>query len=279
MFLEPVSTEIVWQIPQEVDLKQLLKNHFEQAFRVIPENSMFQNAVFESIGDIRRCLSGVPYPFYNGIVGQPQVENWDDFIQEQLRFFKDAETPFAWFLDDDFSPEFKQKLLEYGFIYVGMHRGVIGKLDKNLSIPELPGDCTLELVNDESAMEEFHSLITEIFSDSKRHLKDILWKATKNQSYPMFHWLARKQGKAVSAISTVVSGDVVSFWNGATLPEVRRLGLSTALRCFALKDALSRGCYYGASFLSSEGMAYGICKKLGYETKWTYHIYVAPKSE
>lgn len=68
----------------------------------------------------------------------------------------------------------------------------------------------------------------------------------------------------------------MSFWNGASLPEIRRQGLSTALRYFALRDAISKGCCFGASYLMSDGLAFGICSKLGYQTKWRFNAFLAP---
>ena len=95
----------------------------------------------------------------------------------------------------------------------------------------------------------------------------------------MYHWVARKNGQMVSAVSTLIEGDTASFWNGASLPTVRKQGLSTALRQLALQHAVSKGCRMGTSYLMAEGLALGICTKLGYETKWRFNAFLAPKME
>ncbi len=278
MFTEPVSTEIICQVSNE-DQRQILQEHFNLLYLMLTENHFVPNAAFETIKGVRRCLSGIPVPYHNAVFGCPENTNWDECIDEQLSFFNEAKMPFVWYLNEEVSPEFKQKLLAHGFQDGGIFRGVIGALDKPIPSPEIPDDCVLELVQDEAAMEEFNELVCATFGidgESRGMYKTVLWNATKTTDSTMFHWIARKQGKAVSALSTLIEGDVVSFWNGASIPEIRRQGLSTALRCLALKDATSRGCRLGVSYLMAEGLAFGICSKLGYQTKWRFNVFVSP---
>ena len=42
-----------------------------------------------------------------------------------------------------------------------------------------------------------------------------------------------------------------------------------------IKDAVSLGCHKGASYLMSAGLAYGICEKLGFETKWRFNVFLS----
>ncbi len=92
----------------------------------------------------------------------------------------------------------------------------------------------------------------------------------------MFHWAVRKNDKIVSTLSSVIEKDIVSFWNGATLPEARHQGLMTALACFALQDAISKKCRIGASYLLPERSAFSICNKLGGQTKWRFSAFLSP---
>ncbi len=277
MFIGPVSTEIVYQIPNE-DERQVLQEHFNLFYIILSENPLVPEAAFKTINGIQRCLSGIPAPYHNAVLGCPK-NNWDKCIDEQLNYFHTAKLPFVWYVDEDSSPDFKQRLLDHGFQDGGIFRGVIGFLDKPIPIPEIPDDCALELVKDEAGMEEFNDLVCTVFAiagESKDLYKKVMWSATKNEHHAMFHWIARKQGKAVSAVSTMIEGEMVSFWNGASLPEIRQQGLNTALRRFALKDAMSKGCHVGSSYLMSEGMAFGICSKLGYQTKWRFNTFLSP---
>jgi hypothetical protein len=281
MFTEPVSTEIVCQVACQ-DQRQLLQKHFSTMFRVYSEARLVPSAAFETDNGMERFLSGVASPFFNGVIGCPLANDWDKRIDEQLAYFNKANVPFVWYLDEESSPEFKQKLIERGFQDGGIFRGVIGSLDKPIPNPEVSDDYILESVQDEATMDEFNELVCSTFGVqgvNKELYKKILWNGTKSKQRPMFHWIARKQGKIVSALTTFIEGDMVSFWNGASLPEVRCQGVSTALRRFALQAAVSRGCRIGASYLMSEGMALGICSKLGYEPKWRFNVFFSPSAQ
>jgi hypothetical protein len=261
--------------------RRILQQHFALFYRILAGSRLVPNASFERIGDIQRCLSGIPSPYYNGILGLPQSD-WNACIDEQFNYFNKAKLPFTWYLDEGASLEFKTHLINRGFQDIGVFRGVIGALNKPIPSPEVPQGYTLELVKDAAALDEFNDLLCTSFGFhgvTKEFVKIVLESATKNPQYPMFHWLARKQGKVVAILSTLIEGEIVSFWNGASLPEVRRQGLSTALRHLALRDAMTQGCRLGISYLMTEGMALGICNKLGYQTKWKFNVFVAPENE
>lgn len=279
MPIEPISTENACKI-DEKDQCQMLKEHFLLMYKIIADYRLTPDATFEKVkGHIQRCLSGVPFAFNNAVFGSPKDIDWDACIKDQIRYFNEAKMPWVWCLDENVSNEFKQKLMEHGFKDDGVFRGVIGSLDKPIPTPVVPEDCTIQLVEEEAAMDEFNDLVCTIFSmndQCKDAYRKILWEATKNPEHPMFHWIARKNGKAISAVSTLIENEMVSFWNGASLPEIRHQGISTALRQLALKHAISKGCRFGSSYLMSEGLAFGICSKLGYQTKWRFNVFTAP---
>jgi GNAT superfamily N-acetyltransferase len=66
------------------------------------------------------------------------------------------------------------------------------------------------------------------------------------------------------------------FYNGATQPDNRGQGLNSALRRFSLRHAQARGCQIGLSYLSPKGMAFSLCRELGYQPKWFYRVFLAP---
>jgi GNAT superfamily N-acetyltransferase len=136
-----------------------------------------------------------------------------------------------------------------------------------------------ELVQDEETMAEFNELLCLTFrvaeQDKSTH-QSFLWRVTQTTPPLMHHWIVRKETQVVSTLTTLIEGDLVSFWNGATLPEERKKGLSTVLRHFALKNARAHGCTLSASYLMSGGMALGICTKLGFQSKWRFQAFLSP---
>jgi hypothetical protein len=279
MFTEPVSTEIVCQVSDQ-DQRQLLQKHFELFYAILPENRFIPDAVSETAHGVLRCLSGVPMPYLNVVFESPDsAADGDACIEQQLAYFHKAKMPFVWYVSEEGGSEFKEKLIRHGFQDVGVFRGVIGPLDQPIPTPEVPDGCSIELIQDEAALDEFNELVGSTFGfseESKALFKQALRKAA--DAGTMFHWGFRKEGKIVSALSTFIEGNMVSFWNGASVPEVRKQGCSTALRRLALQHAVARGCRVGASYLMAEGLAFGICSKLGYQTKWRFNAFLAPGS-
>lgn len=256
-----------------------LQEHYPLLYRILAESKLVPQAVFETVDHgLQRCLSGISFPTLNTVIGCPiNQKAWDTCIEEQLQYFKAAKLPFVWYVNEEDNPEFKEKLISYGFQDPGMFQGVIGKLDYSIPNPEVPQNCTLELVSDEQTLEDFNELVCHTFGfqgDAKFLFKQALVKASQNSDLPMLHWVVRKHGKVVSTVSTLIQGNQVSLWNGATALDLRGQGLSTALYRLALKDAMSKGCQIGMAFLMSEGLALGICQKLGYQTKWRFHAFL-----
>lgn len=275
-----MQTEIVYQISQE-NPRQILQEHFNLFYQILAESHLVPSASFENINGAYRSLSGIPLHYHNAILGCPSTTNADLCIKQQLDFFNDAKMPFIWCLNEDAHLEFKQKLIDHGFINEGVYQGVMGSLDQTSHAPEIPDDCVLELVQDEATFEEFDELLAATFGINgcaRVLFKQVLLNGNKNRKHPMFHWIARKQGKAVAALTSIIDGNMVSFWNGASLPEVRRHGLMTALAHLAIVHAKAEGCRYGASYLTSKGLAFGICNKFGFETKWRFEVFLSPKS-
>lgn len=279
MLSQTPQTEQVCQISEE-NIQEVLRAHFKGFYQVLTGNKFIPDAAFETMDGVERCMTGVPYVFLNAVFGYPKdAGEWETCIQDQVRYYKDHNLPFVWYIDENQGDNFKEILAAKGFQNIGVFRGVSGPLNPALFSSELPTGYQFELVQDENSLKEFNDLVCAVFGipDScKEMYKTVFWNAMHASSFQAFNWLARKDGKVVSALTTIIDGTHVSFWNGATLPELRKTGLSSALRCMALRDAYARGCRMGSSYLMAEGLAYGICCKLGYQTKWRFNVFIAP---
>lgn len=271
------QTEYVWQISDEIQL-QTLKKHFGDFYRLLVEHKHIPQARHEKDGFLEKFYSGIPAVHFNAVIGWlKNPKEYDARIAKEMKFF--GNTPFFWYVDEDADPKFKEALKKRGFTEAGIYRGVLGPLDCSIELSSIPEGCHLEMVQDEKTMTEFCSLICSVFGLSanlEESLKTIFWGLTQDEPRLWYHWVARKDGKIVSALSTMIEDGLVSFWNGASAPELRRQGLSTALRRYALQHAVANGAKYGSSCLMSEGLAFGICSKLGYQTKWRFHAFVSP---
>ena len=273
----PPQIECVHQISDEQQL-QLLKNHFSHVYRLFVEYKHVPEARYEKADELERYFSGLPMVNFNAVMGWLRdAEEYDARIEEELAFF--GNTPFFWYVEEEASSEFKEALQKYGFIDAGIFRGVLGALDAPIAFTAVPEDCTLEMVQDESTMGEFGELVAQVFGikdATKGAYQKMLWDLAQEKEAQWYHWVARKEGQVVSAVSTMIQDGVVSFWNGASDPKLRKLGLNTALRRLSLQHAIAQGARFGSSYLMAEGLAFGICSKLGYKTKWRFHAFVSP---
>lgn len=275
------AIEHVYNISDENQQLQTLRDHFNRIYEIIVDYKYIPEARYEKRDELTRYLSGLPTVNFNAVMGWIQdSKDYDQRIVEQLQFF--GKTPFFWYVDENASPAFEEALKKQGFVDVGIFRGVVGPLELPITLTAVPEGCVLEMVQDEKAMEEFNDLVCRVFAieePTKTAYKKILWDLTQEKNRQWYHWVARKEGKVISAVSTMIQDGIVSFWNGASTPELRKQGLSTALRRFSLQHAVAHGAKFGSSYLMSEGLAFGICSKLGYKTKWRFHAFVSPARE
>lgn len=254
-----------------LDKQETLKTHFHEYFALFCENSEPEDGLYRYVMDI-------PSPSLNAVLGTVAAHA-DDRIEHELSYFKQKALPFIWYVDEGSDASFHAKLVEHGFQDIGIFRGVMGPLDQQATEPTIPAGFTIEQVTTVETMEEFNELISGAFGidDTSKHLfKQKLWDLAKADKAQIFLWLGRKNGVAVSALSTFIEGPLVSFWTAASDSSIRRQGFCTAVLKTALKSAMAMGCTFGASYLAAPGLAFGICTQLGYEPKWEFHAYVSP---
>lgn len=264
------------------DQKQALRVNFNHMFELIGQMKLAPGAVYETHKGVRRCVSGIPIMFNNAVLNVDGWKgDWDQCVDEQLEWFGHHKMPFSWFIDENSNPALEETLRRRGFHDIGVLQGVVGDLDASKLSFEQPAGYAIERILDESSVKEFTNLVCDVFNLAPTG-RDLFAKsgflASQGNPAPIEHWVAKQNSKIVAGISTLFYQNTVSFWNGATVTEYRRQGLSTALRCTALQNGLKRGAQMGASYLMPEAMALGICRKLGYETKWRFQAFVAPTS-
>jgi GNAT superfamily N-acetyltransferase len=278
MISEPIP---VVQVSHE-EQRQALKNHFALYYQLLAKSGFHLHSSYETEEGVERARSGIPFSSHNAVLNYPKENsNWDECIHKQLQFFQVAKTPFVWYIDEGVDSSLQEKLRSHGFQDGGVYQGMIGYLTSPLPLPGIPDGWSLDLVKNESDMDAFQEIISKAFSFDKK-VSDLyrkaMWMGAESDSPKMYHWIARHDGKPVSILTTMIVGEEVSFWNAASLPEYRRQGFSSALRRFALRDAFSRGCRVGMSYLFSDHLALGICRQLGYEIRWRFRIFISPQS-
>jgi GNAT superfamily N-acetyltransferase len=256
MCIETAHTEVVYET-------QILKDHFKFVYQLFADKDFIQPSE-----NLWRAFTGISYPFHNVVFGESLN------VTDEVNYFHQKAVPFAWYLDAQTSANYRKSLEFLGFQCIGTFQGMLGSLS-SYSDNLLSQEFTIELIDTESAMQEFTDLVCDIFAVAdKTGYEKLLWRLANKE---MYHWGARKDGKIISALTSCIQGNLMSFWNSATHPKYRHQGLSTALWHAAIQHALSKGCKKGASYLMSDGMALGICSKLGYRSRWRFDVLLPPK--
>lgn len=260
---------------------KLLHQHCDLFYKILTDIKFIPAAGTRVKEGVFQFLSGSDFPFQNCVRGCHQDEqSWDRLIQQQITDFHQANVPFVWLVDESANPKFKEKLIQYGFKDGGILKGVIGDCQAVQAPMEMPKGIDFERVTDQATLKAFNEVISAAFGMNpigKLFYEQFSWKASQWDGPKLYHWVAKKEGKVVATISSLIDGNTVSFWNGATLPEFRSQGICTALSHLAIEHALSKGCTFGMSYMMAEGLAMGISQKLGGLVKWRFHAFLSPK--
>ncbi len=251
---------------KESDKITTLRRHFSLYYQIGVDAKCVPSSSFLEYRGVKRYYTGLNSPFCNVVIGLPRA-NWDEEIEKQKAFFAEHNSSFVWYIDEKANPHFKEKLKEKGFTFAGLFQGVIGDLAARYETPQIDG-IELGLIQDEETLDSAIALISKTFHVSTLYKKAMIGRDN------LFHFAAKKDGKVISTLTTLIDEQVVSFWNGATEEPFRRQGISTALRKLALNHAISKGCHTGTSYLMAEALALGICKGLGYQPKWRFEVYL-----
>lgn len=250
--------------------RSVVASHFVSFYKTLSESSQYPYKSFVQVGNLSTVTSSSSLYYNNAVIDRVIEDNstWDQCIQKQCDHYASLGVRFVWYVDVEVNPAFYEQITMRGFQDVGVFQGVMGNLGK---LPQLnmADHCTLVCVETDEQMQHYNKLTSTVFGSDSIEIP-LLQSNT-------YHFLAYVDNKPVSAVSLYIEGDLVSFWNGVTLLEYRKKGLSTALRCYALQLATSKGCTTGISYLMATSGAVGICKKiLGYETHWEYRTFVSP---
>lgn len=258
-----------------------LQSHFSLLYELMVECKYVPNAVCETVGGVKRCLSGSPDPFDNAILSCSQSETaWDKRIVEQLDYFSAAGVPFSWHVDSRSNPDLEKALVDRKFEKHESIHCFAGNIDQPIDLIKLPEGYAIERVTSDEMYEKFTKLVCKIFdyADELEGNYAKLFKMHSKGDQPVWsHWVVKKDDSVVSTISTMIKDKVVSFWNAATLPEHRNRGLSKALTRIALKNAVERGCSIGITYLSDEQQARGIVDGLGGRHAYSFDTYYGPQ--
>ncbi len=250
----PIHTNVVLE-------QNILREHFVSSYQAFSESDFLKQDNFT------RASLNLAYPTLNICLGESDIKT-------NVEYFQRKGFPFVWFIEKNSNITFEQQLKENNLKFLGEFLGMISPLKtslKNIS----KGEFEIEIVHSSDDMDQFGEVLGSAFEMSvAKEYAQLLFKLSEGPSPKMIHYVIKDQNKVVSGISATIIGDTVGIWNLVTKKEYRKKGLATDLITQVFLDAKAKGCKYAVSYLTSEVMALGIFKNLGFEIQWELSAYL-----
>lgn len=259
--------------------KMELKEHFFHFYELCSKSKITKYANYYEDENELRSLTGINFPFYNIVYLKNEKGDLSTLIKSRMHTFHQRKLPFMWLVDENEQNHLREQLIQHKFVDVGILKGIMGPLEQQVDIGSLPNSYNIEKVSNYDQISELSLCMGKVFSMETGvvdNVTDVCWSLSKGWNSPMHSWMIRYEGQVVSTVSIFVQGDVASFWNGSTFNEHRNKGLCTHLAKIAANEAYNLGCTKICSYLMADGMARGICEKLGMETLWRFNAFLAP---
>jgi ribosomal protein S18 acetylase RimI-like enzyme len=219
-------------------------------------------------------LSRLPFHLANGIVRASFPES---AMEERLKQFTAYHVPIAWLVGPSTRPASLGIYLEqHGW----MHEDAPGMALDLQSLDKLsssPSQLTIIHVNNEEQLKTWLRVMTvgsEIPEEGLHLLLDVLDKRGMQVDPAIHYYLGMRDDRPVATSLLYSGGGVAGIYNVATLPEVRRQGIGTALTVAPLLYARTLG--YRIGVLQASPMGLNLYRRLGFREYCTFQAYFSP---
>lgn len=214
--------------------------------------------------------SGIDFAPCNGIIEKEEKSHLKEAeIDDIISLFSSKKLPFVWWTNN-------KSLEARGFQFGGIMKGLaLDAMKNNLkTAPSLPG-LKIKSIETEEDVKIFANLIGNCFGFSSEVIQqysDTSHSAMERKQQK--HFMAYINDIPVSTVTLTITGTTAGIWNGATLPEYRRQGIGTALCFTAIAEAKACGCEQVVAVLMPKGLAWGLCRDLGFKEISSLPFYV-----
>jgi GNAT superfamily N-acetyltransferase len=233
-------------------------------------------AIVHDEPDLIWFLSGLPFHLANGIVKAHFTADYlEDMLEERLRLLTAEQVPMAWLIGPSTRPvDLGSHLEARGWVLEDVAPGMAIKLqtlDESLSPPT---SLTIERIHDEEGMRTWLRIMTvgsEMPEEGLTLLLELVSRHGFKESPIVHYYLGVLDDKPVATSLLYLGGGVAGIYNVATLPEVRRQGIGSALAVAPLLQARAWG--YRIGTLQSTPMGHNLYHHLGFRVYCTFQAY------
>lgn len=226
--------------------------------------------------DLLWFLSGLPFHLANGIVKARFLsDHLEGTLDKRLRLLTTEQVPMTWLIGPSTRPvDLGSHLEARGWVLEDVAPGMaieLQTLDESLSPPT---SLTIERVREEEGLRTWLRIMTigsEMPEEGLTLLLELVSRHGFKDSPSVHYYLGVLDDKPVATSLLYLGGGVAGIYNVATLPEVRRQGIGSALTVAPLLQA--RAWDYRIGSLQSTPMGLNLYRRLGFREYCTFQAY------
>lgn len=233
-------------------------------------------AIVHDEPDLLWFLSGLPFHLANGIVKARFLsDHLEGTLDKRLRLLTTEQVPMTWLIGPSTRPvDLGSHLEARGWVLEDVAPGMaieLQTLDESLSPPT---SLTIERVREEEGLRTWLRIMTigsEMPEEGLTLLLELVSRHGFKDSPSVHYYLGVLDDKPVATSLLYLGGGVAGIYNVATLPEVRRQGIGSALTVAPLLQARAWG--YRIGTLQSTPMGLNLYRRLGFREYCTFQAY------
>jgi GNAT superfamily N-acetyltransferase len=231
-----------------------------------------------------RLTSGVHHPMGNFVFrSRFAPQEVGARIDEVLGLFRSENLPVTWLVGPCCRPEnLGQHLVSHGLVWdvdVGGMTIDLSVMNEDLPVPE---GLTVKRVRNKSDMEQYLVPLAKGFE-----FPDVVvdaWRKMDSshgfgKGLPRINYVGLMNGVPVSCTTLFKAFDQAGIYCVATLPEMRRKGVASALIVRALQEARDEG--YESGLLQAKAMGASVYRKIGFvdqPCKISWYVWQPPEA-
>ncbi|WP_026731680.1 GNAT family N-acetyltransferase [Fischerella sp. PCC 9605] len=226
--------------------------------------------------NLTRFTTGVCFPFFNGVLrAQLNPDDIDTTITETLNYYTALQLPMFWWTGPETQPpDLRIHLENHGLNCVSELPVMAIDLSTLPQQLPLPADLDIALVNDSETLKHWVRVAMVGFevpdTEFDRVLELELSLGINSEQYKRF--IGWWKGVPVATSELYLDAGVAGIYFVATLPEVRRQGLATAVVLAALQKARTLG--YCVGMLQASQMGVNVYRRIGFQEYCKMGLYL-----
>jgi GNAT superfamily N-acetyltransferase len=233
-------------------------------------------AIVHDEPDLLWFLSGLPFHLANGIVKAHFTADYlEDILDERLRLLTAEQVPMTWLIGPSTRPvDLGSHLEARGWVLEDVAPGMAIELQTLDETLYSPASLTIERVREEEGLRTWLRIMTigsEMPEEGLTLLLELVSRHGFKDSPSVHYYLGVLDDKPVATSLLYLGGGVAGIYNVATLSEVRRQGIGSALTVAPLLQARHWG--YRIGTLQSTPMGLNLYRRLGFREYCTFQAY------